>query len=150
MQNSSSRSVQGDHNEHQYENKFEIVRPGCQFLAWIIWHICTCDVISAAKMNANFAAVKTSIDMLEAAKVVGFRVQHPIGLRCIDLDNTATNNKPDVVISVTDTRTAYEIAINRPEIELNYENTIKKWRVCTTGSTQSVPNIEYHIMVFNP
>jgi hypothetical protein len=107
------------------------------------------DVVSAAKMNANFAAVKASIDTLEAAKVVGFRVRHPVGPRCVDLDNVATNNRPNAVISVTDTRLAYEIAINRPEIELSYEATIKKWQVCLTGGL-GIPNVEYHVMVFNP
>jgi len=106
------------------------------------------DVISAAKMNANFTATKTAIDALEAAKVTGFRIPAVTNAgNCTTIDNAATNSKPNVIVTVTFSRNG--VGVVKP-VGATYVTSLGKWLVCANDNMAQIADVEYQIMVITP
>jgi hypothetical protein len=106
------------------------------------------DVISAAKMNANFTAVKTAVDALEGSKVTGFRIPAVADAgNCTTINNVATNNKPNVVVVVTFSRNGTGVV--KP-VGASYITSLNKWFVCANDNSAQIADVEYQIMVITP
>jgi hypothetical protein len=106
------------------------------------------EVISAAKMNANFAALKTAIDTLESGRAVGFRVAAVANVgNCTQIDNVATNNKPNAIVSVSFSRNGSGVV--KP-VGPFFNASSNKWLVCTNDNSAQIDNVEYQILVLNP
>jgi hypothetical protein len=112
------------------------------------------DVISAAKMNANFAALKTATDALEAKvatleslkKVaLAIRIEASLSSACTFIDNPVTNNNPTAVLTLGESRTDIGVTKLAGPFFLN-----NKWAICTGDNSAQTAITEYHVMVVNP
>jgi hypothetical protein len=61
------------------------------------------EVISSSKVNANFAALKTAVDALEAKQSFAFEYTVPAGTTTNQfvLENSKLNNDPNWIVTVT-------------------------------------------------
>jgi hypothetical protein len=106
------------------------------------------DVISAAKMNANFTATKTAIDVLEGSKVTGFRIPAIADAgNCTTINNAATNNKANVIVVVTFSRNGSGVV--KP-VGASYVASLNKWFVCANDNSAQIADVEYQIMSITP
>ena len=106
------------------------------------------EVISAAKMNANFSSVKTAVDALEASKVIGFRIPAVTDAgNCTTINNAATNNKPSIIVLVSFSRNGSGVV--KP-VGASYVTSLNKWVVCANDNSAQISDVEYQIMAINP
>ncbi len=106
------------------------------------------EVLSAAKLNANFAALKTAVDALEAAKPVAIRIPAVANQgNCTIVDHPASNNKPNAVLSVSFSRLGTGIV--KPVGPFYFTST-NRWLICAYDNDAQIANVEYHVVIFNP
>lgn len=110
------------------------------------------DLITAEKMNANFTALKTATNTLEAktttleaAKVTGLRLTSAVDDICTVIDNPLTNGNPNLILSVTASRIARGVGVAVGPLYFD-----GKWNVCTITNGFQSAVMEYHVMVIKP
>jgi hypothetical protein len=88
------------------------------------------------------------VDSLEAAKPVAIRIPAVANVgNCTLVDHPASNNKPNAVLSVTFSRLGTGTV--KP-VGASYFESSNKWIICANDNSAQIPNVEYHVVIFNP
>jgi hypothetical protein len=110
------------------------------------------DLITAEKMNANFTALKTATNALEAktttletAKVTGLKLTSAVDDICTVIDNPLTNGNPNLILSVSASRVGLGIGVAVGPVYID-----GKWNVCTITNGFQSAVMNYYIMVIKP